>query len=73
MANVRDGSWTVASEVYFYFNFAVVFDFNRFPVPLSKAKSIGDVPMNRSNAAIRSMVFFLSPNHPALLGNVQGR
>jgi hypothetical protein len=38
--------------------------------------------MNRPNAAIRSMVFFSllshalpidAPNHPALLGNVQGR
>ncbi len=35
----------------FPFNFAVVFDFNLFPVSPSKAKSIGDVPMNRQNAA----------------------
>ncbi len=33
------------------FNFVVVFDFNLFPVSPSKAKSTGDVPMNRQNAA----------------------
>jgi hypothetical protein len=44
MANVRNGSRTVAIEVSFSFNFAVVFDFNLIPVQPSKAKSIGDFP-----------------------------
>jgi hypothetical protein len=66
-------------EVCFSFNFDVVFDFNLFPVPLSKAKSIGDVLTSRQNAAIRSKVFFLcllpidAPNHRALLGDAQRR
>jgi hypothetical protein len=30
---------------------AVVFNFNAFPVLPSKAQSLGDVPMNRNNAA----------------------
>jgi len=34
MVNVRNGSGTVAIEVFFlFFNFAVVFDFKIFPVP----------------------------------------
>jgi hypothetical protein len=45
------------------FNFAVVFDFNLFPVSPSKPKLIGVVQMNRQNAAnyfpIRSRVTFL--------------
>jgi hypothetical protein len=58
MANVRNGSRTEAIEVFFPLNFAVVFDFNIFPVLPSKAKSIGKVITNRQNAAIRSTVFF---------------
>jgi hypothetical protein len=38
MANVHNGSRTEAIEVFFSFNFAVVFDFNIFPVLPSKAK-----------------------------------
>ncbi len=49
----------MAIEVFFSFNFEAVFDFNLFPVPPSKAKSIGDGLKNRQNAAIRSMVFSL--------------
>jgi hypothetical protein len=45
------------------FNFAVVFDFNIFPVSPSKPKLIGVVQMNRQNAAnyfpIRPRVTFL--------------
>ncbi len=51
MANVSNGSWTMAIKVCFSFNFTFVFDFNLFPVPPSKAKSIGDVLTNRQNAA----------------------
>jgi hypothetical protein len=43
MENIRNGSRTVAIEVCFSINFAVVFDFQLFPVPPSKGKSIGDV------------------------------
>jgi hypothetical protein len=57
MANVRYGSRTVAIEVFFSFKFAVVFDFNLFSVPPSKAKPIGDGLTNRQNEAIRSMFF----------------
>ncbi len=56
MTNVDHGSRTMAIEVYFSFNFAVVLDFNLFPP--SKAKSIGDVPTNRQNAATWHLVFF---------------
>jgi hypothetical protein len=34
---------------------AVVFDFNLYPVPQSKAKSIGDVLMDRQNAKIHKI------------------
>jgi hypothetical protein len=53
-----NGSQTVAIKVCFSFNFAVVFDFQLFPVPPSKAKSIGDVLTNRQNVATWYMVFF---------------
>ncbi len=43
------------NEVCASFNFAVVFNFNLFPVPPNKAKSIADVLVNRQNVAIRSM------------------
>jgi hypothetical protein len=84
MANIQNGSRTMAIKVCFSFNFAVVFDFQLFPVPPSKAKSIGDVLTNRTNrqnAATWYMVFSLlqralpidAPNHPALLGDARGR
>jgi hypothetical protein len=38
-----------------------------FEVPPSKAKSTGDVLMNRHNAAIGSMAFFLFYNAHCLL------
>jgi hypothetical protein len=59
MAKVRNRSQTVTIDVYFSFSFAVVLDFNQFPVPPSEAKSTGDVLMNRQNAEIRSMFFCL--------------
>ncbi len=59
MANVGNGSETMAVEVCFSFNFAVVFYFNLYPVLPSKAKSIGDVLMNRQNAATWYLFFFL--------------
>ncbi len=49
---------TAAIEVHFSINFVVVFDFNVFPFPPSKSKLIGDVPMNRQNAAARRIFFF---------------
>ncbi len=57
--NVRNGCRTVAVKVCFSFNFAVVFDFNLFPVPPRNAKSIGDVLTDRQDSAINSMIFFL--------------
>ncbi len=42
---------TVAMEVGLQFNFAVVFVFNIFPFPPSIAQSLGNVPMNRKDAA----------------------
>jgi hypothetical protein len=41
----------VAIEVCLLFNIAVVFNLIVFPFPPSKAQSLGDVPMNRKNAA----------------------
>jgi hypothetical protein len=46
-------SLTVAIDVLFSVNFAVVFDFMYFRFRPSKAKSIGNVPTNRQNAAKR--------------------
>jgi hypothetical protein len=62
------------SRFVFLFNFAVVFDFKLFPVPASKAKSIGNVITNRQNAATWYLFFSIlqyallidAPNHPAL-------
>jgi hypothetical protein len=82
MANNRNGSQTVVIKVCSSFNFAVIFDFQLFSVPPSKAESIGDVLTNRQNATTWYIVFFLfynlhckidAPNHPALLGNAGGR
>jgi hypothetical protein len=44
-------SLTMAIYVLFSLNFAVVFDFMYFRFRPSKAKSIGNVPMNRQNVA----------------------
>ncbi len=59
MANVSNGSRTMAIEVCFSFIFAFVFAFNQIPVPPSKTKSIGDVLTNRQNAATWYLVFLL--------------
>jgi hypothetical protein len=40
MANVSNGPQTMAIDVCFSLNFAVVFDFNLFPVPPIKTKSL---------------------------------
>jgi hypothetical protein len=44
-------SRTVALKVCLLFNFAVVFIFNIFPFLPSKAQSLGNVHMNRNDAA----------------------
>ncbi len=69
---------TAAIEVRFSINFAVVFDFNVYPFPPSKPKLIGDVPMNRQNAAVHIFFSLLYPavpidatNHPASLGDAR--
>ncbi len=49
----------MAIEVCLLFNFAVVFNFNVFPFPPSKAQSLGDFPMNRKNAANCSPLFWI--------------
>jgi hypothetical protein len=51
VAYIHNRSQTVAIEVCLSFNFAVVFDFMYFCFRPSKAKEIGDVLMNRQNAA----------------------
>ncbi len=58
MANVRNRSRTVAIEVCLFFNLVVISNFNVFPFPPSKPKLIGDVPMNRQNAAAKRIFFF---------------
>jgi hypothetical protein len=67
MANVGKESQTMAIEACFSFNFDLVFDFNLFPVPPSKAKSIGDVLTNRKNATTWYFVFLLFYNAYCLL------
>jgi hypothetical protein len=59
MANIGNGSRTMAIEVCFSFNFVVAFNFNLFSVPPNKAKTIGDVLTNRQNAATWYLVFIL--------------
>ncbi len=51
-------SRTAAIDVLFSFNFSVFFDFIYFRFRPSKSKWIGNVLLNRRNAAIRSMFFF---------------
>ncbi len=58
MANVRNKSRTVAIEVCLSFSLVVIYNFNIFPFLPSKLKLIGDVPMNRQNAAARRKFFF---------------
>jgi len=41
----------VVIDVLLFFYFAVVFNFNVFPFPASKAQLLGNVLMNRQNAA----------------------
>ncbi len=65
MANVRNRSRTVAMEVCLSFNLVVISNFNVFPFPPSKPKLIGDVPMNRQNAAARRIFFFSFVPRPA--------
>jgi hypothetical protein len=48
---------TAAIDVLFSLYFAVVFYFNVFPFPPSKPKLIGNVPMNRQNAAAWRIFF----------------
>jgi hypothetical protein len=52
--NVHNISLTVAIDVLFSVNFAVVFDFMYFRFRPSKAKSIGNVLPNTQNAAKRA-------------------
>jgi hypothetical protein len=47
VASVRNRSRTVAIEVCLSFNLVVVFDFNVFLFPTSKAQFLSNVPMNR--------------------------
>ncbi len=60
-AYIHNRSRTVAIEVCSSFNFAVVFDFMYFRFRPSKAKSIGNVLMNRQNAAnsLRHFLFLI--------------
>jgi hypothetical protein len=67
VAYIRYRSQTVAIEVCFPFNFAVIFDFSHFRFRPSKAKSIGNVLTNRQSAALRFMVFFSFYNGHCLL------
>jgi len=48
---VRNRSQIIAINDLMSFNFAVVFTFDVFPFPQSKAQFLGDVPMNRRNTA----------------------
>jgi hypothetical protein len=54
MANGHNRSRTVTIEVCVLFNFPIIFDFNLFPAPPNKAQFIGNVLLNRQNAAISS-------------------
>jgi hypothetical protein len=58
VANVRNRSLTVAVEVCFSSNFAVVFILMYFRFRQVKPKLIGDVLMNKQNVATRCIIFF---------------
>jgi hypothetical protein len=66
---VHNMSLTVALDVLFSLNFAVVFDFTYFCFRPSKAKLIGNVLPIRQNAAIRSMLFSPLYNAHCLLAH----
>jgi hypothetical protein len=51
VANVFNRSRTVAIEICLSFSLVYISNFNAFMYPLSKAQSLGNVPMNRQNAA----------------------
>jgi hypothetical protein len=51
VANVFIRSRTVAIEVCLSFNLVVISNFNGFPFPLSKAKFLSNITMNRQTAA----------------------
>jgi hypothetical protein len=51
VAYIRYRPRTVAIDVLLSFNLAVVFTLNVFPFPPSKAQFLGDVSMNRQDAA----------------------
>ncbi len=51
MAYVRHRPRIVAIDVLLSYNFGVVFNFNVFPFPPSKAHFLDKVPMNRQNVA----------------------
>jgi len=51
VAYIRYRPRTVAIDVLLSFNLAVVFNLNVFPFPPSKPQFLGDVPMNRQDAA----------------------
>ncbi len=69
----------MAIDVLLAFNFCCCLYFNVFPFPPSKPKFIGDVLMNRQNAAARRIFFSLlyralpidATNHPALVGDAR--
>jgi hypothetical protein len=52
VAYIRYRPRAVAIDVLLSFNFSVVFNFSVFPFPPSKSQFLGDVPINRQNAAI---------------------
>ncbi len=54
MPNVHNISLTAAIDVLFSVNFSVVFDFMYFRFHPSTAKSVGNVLLNRQNAAKRA-------------------
>ncbi len=71
MANVRNRSLTVAIKVCLSFNLVVISNFNIFPFPPSKLKLIGDVPMNKQNAAARRIFFPLFCTAQCLLTHTE--
>jgi hypothetical protein len=58
VANVCNRSRTLTIEICLSFILVVISNFNVFPFPPSKPKLIGDVPMNRQNAAARRIFYF---------------
>jgi hypothetical protein len=72
VAYVRHRYWIVAIDVLLAFNFCCYLYFNVFPFPPSKPILIGDVLMNRQNAAARRFFSLFCNAHCLVMHRLVG-